>query len=188
MRQKDPEEYKYLVENEPDNYYYHLQLGLVYQRQKKYSNAQREFEEARQLAPNNALPLFYLADLKIRQGKYGAAENFIKDLKYGMDFKHFPCQAINKNKAWGFMGIFAYNLMRFSSFLIDPRGCFLKRVRAKMVYIAGELRKGQRKLKIRVSNNIYQEVKRLEKKLHLRLSSLGCYRSVRGSPLPNYAL
>lgn len=33
------------------------------------------------------------------------AENFIKDLKYGMDFKHFPCQLMDKNKAWGFMGI-----------------------------------------------------------------------------------
>ena len=93
------------------------------------------------------------------------AENFIKDLKYGMDFKHFPCQQMNKNKVWGLMGILAYNLMRFSSFLIDERGCFLKRVRKKMVYLASEIRKGQRKIKLRFSHNIFKEVERLERKM-----------------------
>lgn len=88
------------------------------------------------------------------------AENFIKDLKYGMDFKHFPCQSMDKNKAWGFMGIIAYNLMRFASFTIDKRGCFLKRVRTSLVFIASEIRKGQRKIRLRFSDNNYQEVKR----------------------------
>ena len=85
---------------------------------------------------------------------------FIKDLKYGMDFKHFPCQSMNKNKAWGFMGIVAYNLMRFASFTIDKRGCFLKKVRTNLVFIASEIRKGQRKIRLRFSDNIFKEVTR----------------------------
>ena len=80
---------------------------------------------------------------------------------------------MNKNKAWGLMAIFAYNLMRFASFMVDKRGCFLKRVRQRMFYIAGELRKGQRKLKIRVNNKNYKEVKRLKEKIHLHFCNLG---------------
>ena len=98
--------------------------------------------------------------VKFYRGR-GNAENFIKDLKNGIDFKHFPCRKMNKNKAWGFMGIYAYNLMRFASFLIDKRGCFLKRVRRKMVYLASEVRRGQRKIKLRFSEYIFKEVKRL---------------------------
>jgi len=127
--------------------------------------------------------------IKFYRGRANA-ENFIKDLKYGMDFKHFPCQSLSKNKAWGFMGVFAYNLMRFSSFLIDPRGCFLKRVRRKMVYLAAEIRKGQRKIKLRFSKNVFKEVKRLKEKLHLNFCSQGCYRSSwdRGYSPPDFAL
>lgn len=106
------------------------------------------------------------------------AENFIKDLKYGLDFKHFPCQAMNKNKTWGFMGVFAYNLMRFSSFIIDKRGCYLKRVRNKMVFLAAELKRGQRKIKLRMTKTIYQEVKRLTEMIELKFCSPGRYRSV----------
>ncbi len=107
-------------------------------------------------------------------------ENHIKDLKNGMDFKHFPCQSINRNRAWGFMGIFAYNLMRYASYFVSQRGCFLKRVRTKMVYIAAELRRGQRKIKLRITNHIYKEVQRLEEKLHLKHCTLGFYRLARG--------
>jgi len=112
------------------------------------------------------------------------AENFIKDLKYGMDFKHFPCQSMTKNRTWGFMGIFAYNLMRFASFSIDRRGCYLKRVRTNLVYIASELRRGQRNIILRFSNNTNQEVTRFLEKLHLKFCP-GFYRSSwRGGPPP----
>lgn len=94
------------------------------------------------------------------------AENFIKDLKYGMDFKHFPCQSINRNRAWGFMGIYAYNLMKYASYLIEKNGCFLKKVRRKMVYLAAEIRKGQRKIRLRFTDNIYKEVMHLWISIH----------------------
>ena len=42
--------------------------------------------------------------------KRANAENHIKDLKYGMDFLHFPCRDLNANRMWGLMGVFAYNL------------------------------------------------------------------------------
>ena len=129
-----------------------------------------------------------MSDEKVIQfyKKRANCENHIKDLKYGMDFKHFPCQKMMKNKAWGMMGIFAYNLMRFASFTIDKRGCFLKRVRQKIVFAAGEMRKGQRKIKMRVSDYIYKEVKRREEMISEMFCSLGIYRSQRRGLSPPF--
>lgn len=113
--------------------------------------------------------------------KRANVENQIKDLKYGMDFKHFPCQKFSANQAWGLIGIYAYNLMRFSSHkLYKGRGCFLKTVRRRMLYIASEMRKGQRKIKLRFTNHMYQEVKHLE----LMIAQLGFYRSSSGADGP----
>ena len=55
-------------------------------------------------------------------------ENFIKEQKYGMDFKHFPCKKLNANRVYGLIGTIAYNMMRMASFLIDEeRGCFIQK-------------------------------------------------------------
>lgn len=114
--------------------------------------------------------------------KRGNCENFIKDLKYGMDFKHFPCQTMIANRSWGMMGIIAYNLMRFAAHRLYPhRGCFLKKVRNKVLYIASELRTGQRKVKLLMTQNIYQEVKYLE---CMMTTQLGFYRSGYGGQSP----
>lgn len=117
--------------------------------------------------------------------KRGNVENHIKDLKNGMDFHHFPCQTMIKNRAWGIMGIYAYNFMRFSSFLLYPHsGCFLRRVRHQIVFMASELRKGSRKIKLRFSNYMFKEVKRLEKLIAEHFCSLGFNRLHRTSQGP----
>ena len=97
--------------------------------------------------------------------KRANAENHIKDLKYGMDFLHFPCRDLNANRMWGLMGIFAYNLMRYASFMVSPRGCFLKKVRQKIVYIAGRVTEHARKLYVHFSNNRFKEVDKFLEKL-----------------------
>ena len=114
--------------------------------------------------------------------KRANVENQIKDLKMGMDFYHFPCQKLNANRAWGIIAIFAYNLMRFSAHkLFRKRGCFLKTVRRKMVFIASELRRGQRKIKLRFTNHMFKEVKRLE----MIITQLGfCRSNYRGQSPP----
>ncbi len=98
--------------------------------------------------------------------KRANVENFIKDLKYGMDFLHFPSGTLRVNQVWGMMGIYAYNLMRMSSFILYPeRGCFLKRVRMKMVTLACRIKKHARKVYIEFNDNLFKEVKRLEMKI-----------------------
>lgn len=68
--------------------------------------------------------------------KRSDAENFIRDQKYGLDLLHFPCKKLSANRIYGLVGVFAYNMMRFASFLIDKkRGCFIKKVRRTLVFI-----------------------------------------------------
>jgi hypothetical protein len=98
--------------------------------------------------------------LKLYRGR-AQVENNIKDLKYGMDFHHFPCQKLSANHIWGLMGIMAYNLMRVASFTISKNGCFIKTVRRKMVTIAGEVIRHARSIEIRLMNHVAKEVNRI---------------------------
>lgn len=90
-------------------------------------------------------------------------ENNIKDLKYGLDFHHFPCRSLKANNVWGLMGIIAYNLMRMASFTLFPRtGCFIKTTRRRMVILAGEVINHARSIEIRMMAYVAKEVNRLK--------------------------
>ncbi|MFK7873241.1 MAG: transposase, partial [Oligoflexales bacterium] len=45
--------------------------------------------------------------------KRGHCENFIRELKNGLDLHHYPCQKLNANRAYGSIAAISYNLMRF---------------------------------------------------------------------------
>ena len=61
----------------------------------------------------------------------GQSENYIKELKYGFDLKHYPCQKLIANKAYAsFAGIGA-NIIRFMAFYKDIQGPELKRKKKK---------------------------------------------------------
>jgi hypothetical protein len=94
--------------------------------------------------------------------KRANVENFIKDIKNGMDFHHFPCQSLKANKVWGCLGVLAYNLMRLTSFIIYPRtGCFLKTTRRKIVAFAGEIILHARSIELKIMDFLSKEVQRL---------------------------
>ncbi len=95
------------------------------------------------------------------------AENFIKDLKMGLDFYHFPCQKLSANKMWGTVGIISYNLMRFAAFILEPKtGCFIKKTRNKMVKLACIMIKHARTITLRFNEHIAKEVIRVQEKIH----------------------
>lgn len=84
--------------------------------------------------------------------KRANCENFIKEQKYGMDFKHFPCKKLNANRVYGLIGTIAYNMMRMSSFLIDEkRGCLSKRIRKILIEIPCQLVNHARRLTIKMN-------------------------------------
>lgn len=79
-------------------------------------------------------------------------ENFIKEQKYGMDFKHFPCKKLNANKVYGLIGTMAYNMMRMASFLIDEkRGCLSKKIRKLLLEIPSQVVSHARRLTIKIN-------------------------------------
>ena len=88
-------------------------------------------------------------------------ENYIKDLKYGMDFHHFPWQSLKANNVWGLMGTTAYNLMRLVSFTVSRDGCFVRTTRRRIVNIAGEMIKHARSIELRLMSYLAKEVQRL---------------------------
>lgn len=84
-------------------------------------------------------------------------ENFIKEQKYGFDFKHFPCKKLNANRVYGLIGTIAYNMMRMTSFLITPKGCLSKKIRKILLEIPCQIVSHARRLTIKM-NNIRKEV------------------------------
>ena len=91
--------------------------------------------------------------------KRSNAENYIKEHKNGLDLKHFPCKPLLADTAYGLMGMIAYNFMRYTSFLINPKtGCFSKRIRFKFVNLACEIVKHARYLIVRFPKHIKKEV------------------------------
>ena len=80
-----------------------------------------------------------------------------------MDFHHFPSMSLRGNNVWGLIGVIAYNLMRYASFMVVPeKGCFIKTTRKRIVTIAGELISHARSIEIKIINYAYQEVCRIK--------------------------
>jgi hypothetical protein len=89
----------------------------------------------------------------------GNAENFIKEYKNGFSLYHFPCQKIVANKAFGLIGAFAYNLMRYAAFVMNQaRPQYSKAVRFRMIHLACEVVKHAGYMVFRFPKIIYQEV------------------------------
>jgi hypothetical protein len=95
--------------------------------------------------------------------KRSQVENNIKDIKNGMDFHHFPSMSLRGNNVWGLIGVIAYNLMRYASYMVVPeKGCFIKTTRKRIVTIAGEVISHARSIEIKIMNYSYQEVCRIK--------------------------
>lgn len=100
--------------------------------------------------------------------KRGNAENFIREEKYGYDLKHFPCQKIDANRAFGLIAMVAHNLLRWMSLIDDPKKTkFAKKFRRKFIKIPGKLVSHARKLVLRVPVQFLKEVQRIRLALQL---------------------
>ena len=64
----------------------------------------------------------------------GHAENFIREVKYGFDLKHYPCLKLDANRAYGLIAAFAYNLMRLTALQLNPKKPgFAKKTRKRLL-------------------------------------------------------
>lgn len=49
----------------------------------------------------------------------GQAENYVKENKYGLDMKHYPCLKLDANRVYALICAFSYNIMRLMSLAHD---------------------------------------------------------------------
>jgi hypothetical protein len=91
----------------------------------------------------------------------GNAENYIRELKYGFDLKHYPCLKLNANRSYGLIAAFAYNLTRFLA-LKTSGTCtpFAKALRNKLLRLPVQVIRHAREVVFRFQRHHYEEVQR----------------------------
>lgn len=91
--------------------------------------------------------------------KRGNAENFLKEQKIAFDLKHFPCLKLNANRAYGYIGLIAYNFLRTIARIDEPnKPHFAKKLRQDFMYIPGKLLERSRQLIMRIPRAYEREV------------------------------
>ncbi|HAR42073.1 MAG TPA: IS1380 family transposase [Bdellovibrionales bacterium] len=94
--------------------------------------------------------------------KRGNSENFIREEKYNYDMKHFPCQKLSANHAYGQLGLVAHNFLRTIAVLDRPdKPHFAKKLRRKFIFIPGRLIKHARTLTMKIPLRFREAVTRL---------------------------
>lgn len=102
--------------------------------------------------------------------KRGNAENFIRENKYGLDMKHYPCLKLNANRSYALIAAFAYNIMRLMAMMDNPeKPVYAKNIRFKWINLPCSVARTGREIVFRYMEHHYKEVCRwLEKIKHLQ--------------------
>ena len=112
--------------------------------------------------------------IKFYRGR-GNGENMIKEQKYGFDLKHFPCQKLTANKAFGLIASFAYGLTRFLALSSPTKKKtkdgvkeivqFAKKLRNRCLLIPAQIAHHAGSVTFRFENHHYREVIYWKKKI-----------------------
>ena len=105
--------------------------------------------------------LFYSTPQKILEhhAKRGNAENFIREKKIHLDLKHFPCQKLKANFAYGLIAMVAYNFLRTIARLDSPdKPHYAKKLREKYLYIPARVTKHARQFFLKIPKTFKKEV------------------------------
>ena len=95
--------------------------------------------------------------------KRGNVENFIREEKNAYDLKHFPCQNLRANHAFGLLAMVAQNHLRWMALIDRPtKTYFAKKFRRNFICIPGHLVKHARSLVLKIPKHVLKEVQRLE--------------------------
>ena len=90
----------------------------------------------------------------------GSSENVIREHKNAFDLKHFPCQKLSANEAYGLFALIAHNHLRTIA-LLDNREnpLYAKRLRFKIIYQPGKIVSHARRKIIKFAKKVGEEVK-----------------------------
>jgi len=96
--------------------------------------------------------------LEFHQGR-GNMENFIREGKINYDLKHFPCQSLKANHAYGLLALVAHNFLRAIAVLMRPdKPHFAKKLRKRFINIPGHLVSGARYTRMKIPTKFFKEV------------------------------
>lgn len=112
-----------------------------------------------------------LQDVIEFHNKRGNAERFIREEKYGYDFKHFPCQKLRANHAFLLLGMIAHNILRWIAYTDQPsKPNFAKKLRRRFVFIPGKVVRHARQLILRIPERFRKEVMQLREAMGVTLN------------------
>jgi len=95
--------------------------------------------------------------------KRGNVENFIREEKYGYDLKHFPCQKLEANHAFGLIAMVANNFLRSIALTDSPEKThYSKKIRRKFIHKPGHLVSHARQMVLKVPKEFLKEVLRIQ--------------------------
>lgn len=116
-------------------------------------------ERATQNEREKQVKRYSLQEVMEHHQKRGSMENFIREEKYAYDLKHFPCQKLDANRAYGLLSMVAHNLLRWVAVLMRPeRPHFSKKLRKRFVFHAGKVVKTARQTFLQIVEKGYEEV------------------------------
>ncbi len=132
---------------------------------------QEGFWEHYAVATNLPLQSWSLQEVMAFHQKRGNAENFIREEKYGFDLKHFPCQKLIANHAYGLMAQIAHNLLRWMALLQRPdKPHYSKKLRNQFIFVPGKIVKTARQVFLKMMDHNLKEVLLLKQALQLSLN------------------
>jgi hypothetical protein len=100
--------------------------------------------------------------------KRGQAENFIKEEKYGFDLKHFPCQSLSANHAYGLLAMVAHNVLRWVAVMTKPeKPHYAKKIRRQFIHLPAKIVRHARQVFMKLMTHHYAEVQRIRERLEL---------------------
>lgn len=111
----------------------------------------------------NLWPFYKTAqEIMEHHNRRGNAENFIREEKYGYDLKHFPCQKLLANHAYGLIAMVAHNILRWVAVIERPhKPHFSKKLRRRFIFIPGKVIEHARQMFMKIPIRFYKEVMRL---------------------------
>ncbi len=109
-----------------------------------------------------------LQEVMLHHQKRGNSENFIKEEKYAFDLKHFPCQKLNANYAYGLLAMVSHNILRWVAVMTRPdKPHYSKKLRQYFVQIPGQIVHHARQVVLKMMEKNFKEVQFLRERLGL---------------------
>ncbi len=100
--------------------------------------------------------------------KRGQVEQYIKEIKNGFDLKHFPCQSLVANRAFGVIAAFAYNLLRLMSFISRTGSIvhYAKLTRQKTLFLPVDVVRTGGNIILRINKKLRREFEHWKHKIN----------------------